>query len=175
VIFVDAVESMKRLSATASELAVVAGTRAATDVTGFGLVGHAVQLADASGVTLVFEADALPLFDRVEELALAGHVPGGGRSNRSYFEPRASDLPLQVAFPILLANLTGELLGGSAAPAEAVQPGTPVNLTIPAGASSATVSIAAIAGTGDMAINKDASLTLVSGTGYIVDSARTAA
>ena len=49
------------------------------------------------------------------------------------FEPRRSDLPLQVAFPILLANLTGELLGGSAAPTEAVQPGTPVSLSIPAG------------------------------------------
>jgi selenide,water dikinase len=85
-----AVESMKRLSASASELALKAGTRAATDVTGFGLVGHAVQLAVASGATLVFEAAALPLFDRVEELALAGHVPGGGRNNRSYFEPRTS-------------------------------------------------------------------------------------
>ena len=85
-----AVESMKRLSATASEIALEAGARAATDVTGFGLVGHAAQMADASGATLVFEADALPLFDRVEELALAGHVPGGGRNNRSYFEPRTS-------------------------------------------------------------------------------------
>ena len=55
------------------------------------------------------------------------------------FEPRRSDLPLQVAFPILLANLTGELMGGSAAPAEAVQPGTPLNLTIPAGASGISV------------------------------------
>ena len=86
----EAVESMKRLSASAAELAVEAGTRGATDVTGFGLVGHAVQLADASGVTLVIETDALPLFGRVEELALAGHVPGGGRNNRSYFEPRTS-------------------------------------------------------------------------------------
>jgi Ca-activated chloride channel homolog len=55
------------------------------------------------------------------------------------FEPRRSDLPLQVAFPILLANLTGELLGGSAAPTEAVAPGTPVQLVIPAGAASLTV------------------------------------
>jgi hypothetical protein len=55
------------------------------------------------------------------------------------FEPRRSDLPLQVAFPILLANLTGELLGGSAAPTEAVEPGTPVQLVIPAGAASLTV------------------------------------
>ena len=50
------------------------------------------------------------------------------------FEPRQSDLPLQVAFPILLANLTGELLGGSAAPTTAVKPGDPVVLTVPPGA-----------------------------------------
>ncbi|MEA2548415.1 MAG: hypothetical protein QOE42_1013, partial [Chloroflexota bacterium] len=51
------------------------------------------------------------------------------------FEPRQSDLPLQVAFPILLANLTGELLGGSEAPTAAVKPGDPVVLAVPAGAS----------------------------------------
>ena len=55
------------------------------------------------------------------------------------FEPRRSDLPLQVAFPILLANLTGELLGGSTAPAEAVQPGSPVTLAIPEGATGLAV------------------------------------
>ena len=55
------------------------------------------------------------------------------------FEPRRSDLPLQVAFPILIANLTGELLGGSSAPTEAVQPGSPVSLAIPAGATGLTV------------------------------------
>ena len=50
------------------------------------------------------------------------------------FEPRQSDLPLQVAFPILLANLTGELLGGSAAPTTAISPGDPVTLNVPSGA-----------------------------------------
>jgi hypothetical protein len=55
------------------------------------------------------------------------------------FEPRRSDLPLQVAFPILLANLTGELMGGSAAPTEAIPPGTPVSLTIPSGATGISV------------------------------------
>jgi hypothetical protein len=44
-----------------------------------------------------------------------------------------------VAFPILLANLTGELMGGSAPPAEALQPGTPVSLKIPPGASGISV------------------------------------
>jgi Ca-activated chloride channel family protein len=55
------------------------------------------------------------------------------------FEPRRSDLPLQVAFPILLANLTGELLGSTTAPTEAVEPGTPVELAIPTGAIGVTV------------------------------------
>ena len=55
------------------------------------------------------------------------------------FEPRQSDLPLQVAFPVLLANLTGELLGGSSAPTEAVEPGAPVQLVIPDGATALKV------------------------------------
>jgi hypothetical protein len=55
------------------------------------------------------------------------------------FEPRRSDLPLQVAFPILIANLTGELLGSSTAPTEAVEPGAPVELVIPDGARGLTV------------------------------------
>jgi hypothetical protein len=55
------------------------------------------------------------------------------------FEPRRSDLPLEVAFPILLANLTGELLGATTAPTEAVDPGTPVQLVVPSGASGLSV------------------------------------
>src|SRR6476661_2984070 len=79
-------------------------------------------------------------------------VPGPGGSPLLYsgvrdglptavlaFEPRRSDLPLQVAFPILLANLTGELFGGSAAPTDSIEPGTPVDLSIPAGARSVSV------------------------------------
>jgi hypothetical protein len=55
------------------------------------------------------------------------------------FAPRESDLPLQVGFPILIANLTGELLGGSSAPAAAVKPGDPVTLPVPNGATSLRV------------------------------------
>jgi hypothetical protein len=50
------------------------------------------------------------------------------------FEPRRSDLPLQVAFPILVSNLVGELVGASRAPSTAVAPGSLVSLAIPAGA-----------------------------------------
>ena len=85
-----AVASMKRLSASAMEVALEHGVKAATDVTGFGLAGHAVQLADASGVTLALEAAALPRFEGAEALALEGHVPGGGGSNRDHFGPRVA-------------------------------------------------------------------------------------
>lgn len=63
----------------------------------------------------------------------------GQRAAVLAFLPRNSDLPLQVAFPILLANLTGELFGGSAAPTEAVAPGDPVSLPIPNGATTLVV------------------------------------
>ena len=63
----------------------------------------------------------------------------GQRAAVLAFEPRKSDLPLQVAFPIMLANLTGELLGGSGAPTEAVTPGSPVTLPIPVGAAGVRV------------------------------------
>ncbi len=54
----------------------------------------------------------------------------GIRTGVLAFDPRQSDLPLQVGFPILLANLTGELLGGSTTPVDAVSPGDPVELTL---------------------------------------------
>ncbi len=63
----------------------------------------------------------------------------GQRAGVLAFLPRNSDLPLQVAFPLLMANLTGELLGGSAAPAEALAPGDPVTIPVPPGATSMIV------------------------------------
>lgn len=63
----------------------------------------------------------------------------GRRAGVLAFLPRNSDLPLQVAFPVLIANLTGELLGGSAAPTTAVVPGDPVSLPLPAGATALRV------------------------------------
>jgi hypothetical protein len=55
------------------------------------------------------------------------------------FLPRNSDLPLQVAFPLLVANLTGELMGGTEAPVDALAPGDPVTIPIPPGATSVVV------------------------------------
>ncbi len=57
---------------------------AVTDVTGFGLLGHAHELATRSGVRVVLEADALPALPGALELAGQGVVTGGDRRNREF-------------------------------------------------------------------------------------------
>jgi selenide, water dikinase len=76
---------MATLNRRASEAAVEFGARAATDVTGFGLIGHASQLADASGVTLRLRPTREWFLPRVPELAAAGAQPGGLGRNRAFF------------------------------------------------------------------------------------------
>lgn len=76
-----AVASMTRLNRDAAEVAVDAHASAATDITGFGLLGHLHRLAAASGVAALVEADAVPLLPRVEQLHAAGFVPGGTQRN----------------------------------------------------------------------------------------------
>jgi selenide,water dikinase len=80
-----ATDSMARLNREASEAALARGVTGATDVTGFGLVGHAEPLARESGVTLEIQARELPLLPAVLELALR-HQAGGLKANRLAFE-----------------------------------------------------------------------------------------
>jgi selenide,water dikinase len=79
--------SMALLNRAASEAAVEFGARAATDVTGYGLIGHAQQMADASGVTLRMFPDRDWFLPSALELAAAGVQPGGLGTNRSFYEP----------------------------------------------------------------------------------------
>jgi len=83
------VASMSALNAGARDAAVAAGVRAATDVTGFGLLGHLHNLLAASGCAARLEAGAVPLFDFARELAGEGLVPGGSRRNLAYVETAA--------------------------------------------------------------------------------------
>jgi selenide, water dikinase len=76
---------MTTLNRAASEAALAVGARAATDVTGFGLLGHAAQLADASGVTLVLSPSRRWLLPHVLELVGAGVAPGGLARNRDFY------------------------------------------------------------------------------------------
>jgi selenide,water dikinase len=102
---------MVTLNRTASEAAVAAGARAATDITGFGLLGHATQLADASRVTLEIRPDARWFLPHVLELAAAGVVPGGLGRNRKHYAPSVS-VPEGFAGPMLDALYDPQTSGG---------------------------------------------------------------
>jgi selenide,water dikinase len=85
-----AIASMRRLNRAAAEVLVGSGVRAATDVTGFGLLGHATEMARASGTRFVLEAGALPALDGALELAAAGIETDGAAHNRRFAAPTLS-------------------------------------------------------------------------------------
>jgi len=76
-----AIRAMATLNAAAAEAARAAGVRAATDVTGFGLLGHLRSMLTASGCAAEVHAAAVPLLPGVRDLAAAGAVPGGTQRN----------------------------------------------------------------------------------------------
>jgi len=78
-------ELMATLNRAASEAMLEAGATAATDVTGFGLIGHASELADASGVTLEIAVLDVPLVDGALSAIEKGLAPGGLFSNQHYY------------------------------------------------------------------------------------------
>jgi selenide,water dikinase len=86
-VFPQAVATMVALNKDASERALAAGAKAATDVTGFGLLGHLYKLARASGVTAVLDAGAVPYLDGAREALRDGYVSGGTRRNLEWVAP----------------------------------------------------------------------------------------
>ncbi len=79
-----AIDSMRRLNRAASDALVATGIRTATDVTGFGLLGHGLEMARASGATFVFDAAALPALPGALDLAAGGVETGGAAHNRRF-------------------------------------------------------------------------------------------
>jgi selenide,water dikinase len=79
-----AIHWMSQLNALALERLQKFPVHSVTDVTGFGLLGHAWEMATASGVTLVFQVATIPVMEGAEELARQGMLPGGIESNRRY-------------------------------------------------------------------------------------------
>lgn len=82
-----AVASMKTLNRTAAQAARAVQAHALTDITGFGLLGHAYEMARAGQVHLHFHADKLPLLPGTLRYADAGTIPGGTERNRTHFAP----------------------------------------------------------------------------------------
>lgn len=81
VVVEEAITSMTTLNRGASEAMVAVGVSAATDVTGYGLLGHLRQMLRQSGVSGVIESSAVPVFAGVHELIQEGHIPGGTKRN----------------------------------------------------------------------------------------------
>jgi selenide,water dikinase len=111
-VFPQAIDAMTTLNRDASEAALRAGAVAATDVTGFGLLGHLHKLARASGVTAEIEAAAVPYLEGARDALAAGYVSGGTRRNLDWVRPHA-DLSATTEDEALLladAQTSGGLL-----------------------------------------------------------------
>ena len=108
-----AVASMTLLNADASRAALTAGVRAATDVTGFGLLGHLHRMLAASGAAARINAAAVPLLPGAAALAAAGFVSGGTRANTERMRGFAAiDAAVPADLAVLLhdAQTSGGLL-----------------------------------------------------------------
>ncbi len=81
----EVIDSMLTINKTASRAAVSAGASAGTDVTGFGLLGHAMNMATGSKVDLVIHLAEVPFMNKVRDLAAAGSVPEGAKNNLEFF------------------------------------------------------------------------------------------
>ncbi len=104
VVFPQAVAAMTELNRDAAVTALAAGVRCATDVTGFGLLGHLHKLARASGVTARVDAAAVPYLDGAREALAAGYVSGGTRRNLDWVRPHADFAGLAEEELLLLAD-----------------------------------------------------------------------
>jgi len=100
----EAIEVMAELNAAAARVVAAIGVHAATDVTGFGLLGHLGGMLAASGVAAIVEHRAVPLIDGARELAEAGVVPGGTGRNLVAAERFTEFGDLDTADQLILAD-----------------------------------------------------------------------
>jgi selenide,water dikinase len=120
-VFPQAIDTMTQLNRAASEAALAAGVRAATDVTGFGLLGHAYKMARASGVTIRLDAAVVPYLDGARDALRDGYVSGGTRRNLAWVQ---SHLDAGVDEDELLLLADAQTSGGLLVVGEI--PGAPV-------------------------------------------------
>jgi selenide,water dikinase len=110
-VFQGAIASMAGLNRDAAEAAVAAGARAATDVTGFGLLGHLHKMMRASGTTAVVHAAAVPYLDGARDALRDGYVSGGTRRNLDWVRPHlTSELDEDELLLLADAQTSGGLL-----------------------------------------------------------------
>jgi selenide,water dikinase len=108
-VLAGAVTSMLRLNRGAAQVARTLSVRGATDITGFGFLGHATEMVEASGVGIAISAARLPLLPGARELADQGRFSGGMKRNRRYLDAvLGSRLIIDSALPAGLEGLLTE-------------------------------------------------------------------
>jgi selenide,water dikinase len=108
-----AIESMCALNRTASEVALEFPVHAATDITGFGLLGHAREMALASNVSLAIDHARIEFLPAAVDYSRAGHLPGGLKRNREFLEgcvEFADDIREEVRHLLFDPQTSGGLL-----------------------------------------------------------------
>jgi selenide,water dikinase len=120
--FAEAVEVMIALNRDASRAALDNGVQAATDVTGFGLLGHLHKMARASGVTAVIDVAAVPYITGARDAAAEGYISGGTRRNLDWVRPHLDTGQYDETEQLLLAD--AQTSGGLLVAGEI--PGVPV-------------------------------------------------
>ncbi|MFB7533180.1 selenide, water dikinase SelD [Streptomyces sp. NPDC056178] len=110
--FPQAVDTMTRLNHEASQAALAAGITCATDVTGFGLLGHLYKMARASGVSALLDPSAVAYLDGAREAAREGYVSNGTRRNLAWTDPHTAwgDVPETERLLLADAQTSGGLL-----------------------------------------------------------------
>jgi len=135
--FPEAVSVMTTLNREASRAALAAGTTCATDVTGFGLLGHLLKLCRASGVDAEIDARTVPYVEGARSSSAEGFVPGGSRRNLDWVHPH---LDAGVHDDELLLLADAQTSGGLLVAGEL--PGHPVvGRLVPRRGESATITI----------------------------------
>lgn len=111
-VFPEAITTMSQLNRDASAAALAAGIRCATDITGFGLLGHLYKLAKASGVSAVINSAAVPYLAAARPALRDGYISGGTRRNLSWVTPHTdlSAIPESEALLLADAQTSGGLL-----------------------------------------------------------------
>ena len=107
------IRSMQTLNDKASMLMLEAGVHSATDITGFGFLGHSIQLANNSEVGIDIDVASVPVFPGVAEFACKGFCPGGLFRNRDFYSPSvrvAGDVPPEMLDVLHDPQTSGGLL-----------------------------------------------------------------
>ena len=107
------VKTMKALNREASEAMMEIGVSAATDITGFGLIGHALEMAEASGVQIVIEARKVPHIPEAADYLMQGFVPEGDYANKNFCKKKVrteGHIPEKILELFFDAQTSGGLL-----------------------------------------------------------------